>query len=418
MRNCFVSLTVTATTVPSTSQCEGKILRSEGFRRFAFKELKRATMNFWPDGLLSDGPFGSVHKGWVNEATFAPASWGTGMPIIVKKLNQGSVQGHMEWLVGASQYQSIPIHSSLQFCIYAEVKYLGQLSHPNLVKLLGYCNEDRSQCLLVYEFMPQESLENHLFRSICLISNLLLAFNLRMKVALGAAKGLAFLHSDKAHVIYRDFNTSNVFLDSSYNAKLSNFGLARMGMNTDGHTAPEYLDTGYLTMKSDVYSFGAVLLEILAGRPALDKNRPSIEHNLVEWARQYLTSKSRISHILDAQLGGQYPLACAHQAAALVLQCISVHPRDRPGMEQVVEVLGQLQDANETGASSQGDVRPGMEQVVAVLGHQLQDNKETVASGQQKVSGGGGGACGFFRMCGGGRQQQPVARRLRADEQR
>uniref|UniRef100_A0A453T8P6 non-specific serine/threonine protein kinase n=2 Tax=Aegilops tauschii TaxID=37682 RepID=A0A453T8P6_AEGTS len=156
MRNCFVSLTGTATTVPSTSQCEGKILQSEDFRRFAFKELKRATMNFWPDGLLSDGHFGSVHKGWVNEATFAPASWGTGMPITVKKLNQGSVQGHMEWL--------------------AEVKYLGQLSHPNLVKLLGYCNEDRSQCLLVYEFMPQGSLENHLVRSICLISNLLLAF--------------------------------------------------------------------------------------------------------------------------------------------------------------------------------------------------------------------------------------------------
>ncbi|XP_020173154.1 receptor-like cytoplasmic kinase 176 isoform X1 [Aegilops tauschii subsp. strangulata] len=406
MRNCFVSLTGTATTVPSTSQCEGKILQSEDFRRFAFKELKRATMNFWPDGLLSDGHFGSVHKGWVNEATFAPASWGTGMPITVKKLNQGSVQGHMEWLVGASQYQSIPIHSSLQFCIYAEVKYLGQLSHPNLVKLLGYCNEDRSQCLLVYEFMPQGSLENHLVRRGLHFQPL--SWHLRMKVALGAAKGLAFLHSGNVPVIQHEFNTSNVLLDSSYNAKLSDFGLARMepmdDLSTDVHAAPEYVDTGHLTMKSDVYSFGVVLLEILAGRPALDKNRPSIEHNLVEWARQYLTSERRISHIMDAQLGGQYSLACAHKAATLVLQCISVHPRDRPGMEQVVAALEQLQDANETGASGQSDVRLGMEQVVAVLGQQLQDDKETVASGQQKVSGGGGGACGFFRMCGGGRQ--------------
>ena len=175
-------------------------------------------------------------------------------------------------------------------------------------------------------------------------------------------------------------------------------------LSTDVHAAPEYVDTGHLTMKSDVYSFGVVLLEILAGRPALDKNRPSIEHNLVEWARQYLTSERRISHIMDAQLGGQYSLACAHKAATLVLQCISVHPRDRPGMEQVVAALEQLQDTNETGASGQSDVRLGMEQVVAVLGQQLQDDKETVASGQQKVSGGGGGACGFFRMCGGGRQ--------------
>ncbi|EMS62888.1 Protein kinase APK1A, chloroplastic [Triticum urartu] len=272
---------------------EGEILQSANVKSFAFNELKTATRNFRPDSVLGEGGFGSVFKGWVDETTFAPARPGTGMVIAVKKLNQEGFQGHREWL--------------------AEVNYLGQLSHPNLVRLVGYCLEDE-QRLLVYEFMPRGSLENHLFRRGSHFQPL--SWNLRMKVALGAARGLAFLHSDKAKVIYRDFKTSNVLLDSSYNAKLSDFGLAKDGptgdkshvstrvMGTHGYAAPEYLATGHLTAKSDVYSFGVVLLEMLSGRRALDKNRPSGEHNLVEWARPYLTSKRRVFHILDARLGG------------------------------------------------------------------------------------------------------------------
>ncbi|KQK11777.1 receptor-like cytoplasmic kinase 176 [Brachypodium distachyon] len=313
---------------------EGEILQSAKVKSFAFTELRTATRNFRPDSVLGEGGFGSVFKGWIDENTFAPARPGTGVVIAVKKLNQDGFQGHREWL--------------------AEVNYLGQLSHPNLVKLVGYCLEDE-QRLLVYEFMPRGSLENHLFRRGSHFQPL--SWNLRMKVALGAAKGLAFLHSDKAKVIYRDFKTSNVLLDSSYNAKLSDFGLAKDGptgdkshvstrvMGTHGYAAPEYLATGHLTAKSDVYSFGVVLLELLSGRRALDKNRPSGEHNLVEWARPYLTSKRRIFRILDARLGGQYSLAGAQKAAALALQCLSGDPRNRPGMEQVVAALGQLQDA-------------------------------------------------------------------------
>jgi len=242
--------------------------------------------------------------------------------------------------------------------VQTEVNYLGTLSHPYLVRLVGYCLEDE-QRLLVYEFMPRGSLENHLFRRSSHFQPL--SWNLRMKIALGAAKGLAFLHSDNAKVIYRDFKTSNILLDANFNAKLSDFGLAKDGptgdkshvstrvMGTHGYAAPEYLATGHLTAKSDVYSFGVVLLEMLSGRRALDKNRPSGEHNLVEWARPYLRSKRRIFRILDPRLGGQYSLARAQKAAALALQCLSVESRHRPSMDEVVTALEQLQDAKEGG---------------------------------------------------------------------
>lgn len=331
---------VSSASVPPTPRSEGEILQSANVRSFTFNELKTATRNFRPDSVLGEGGFGSVFKGWIDENTFAPTRPGTGMVIAVKKLNQEGFQGHREWL--------------------AEVNYLGQLLHPNLVKLVGYCLEDE-QRLLVYEFMPRGSLENHLFRRGSHFQPL--SWNLRMKVALGAAKGLAFLHSDKAKVIYRDFKTSNVLVDSNYNAKLSDFGLAKDGptgdkshvstrvMGTYGYAAPEYLATGHLTAKSDVYSFGVVLLEMLSGRRALDKNRPSGEHSLVEWARPYLTNKRRIFRILDARLGGQYSLVGAQKAAALALQCLSGDSRNRPSMEQVVAALEQLQDAKETGSS-------------------------------------------------------------------
>ncbi|XP_038989040.1 receptor-like cytoplasmic kinase 176 [Phoenix dactylifera] len=335
---------VSAASVPPTPRSEGEILQASNVKSFAFNELKSATRNFRPDSVLGEGGFGSVFKGWIDEHSFAATKPGTGIVIAVKKLNQEGFQGHREWL--------------------AEVNYLGQLSHPNLVKLIGYCLEDE-QRLLVYEFMPRGSLENHLFRRVSYFQPL--SWNLRMKVALGAAKGLAFLHSDKAKVIYRDFKTSNVLLDSNYNAKLSDFGLAKDGptgdkshvstrvMGTFGYAAPEYLATGHLTAKSDVYSFGVVLLEMLSGRRAVDKNRPAGEHNLVEWARPHLANKKRIFRILDARLGGQYSLGGAQKAAALALQCLSIEAKYRPNMDEVVPELEQLQDTKDTGRNPQNE---------------------------------------------------------------
>ncbi|EXC10661.1 Protein kinase APK1A [Morus notabilis] len=327
---------VSSVSVPPTPRSEGEILQSSNLKSFCFADLRMATRNFRPDSVLGEGGFGSVFKGWIDENSFAATKPGTGMVIAVKRLNQDGFQGHKEWL--------------------AEVNYLGQLYHPHLVKLIGYCLEDEHR-LLVYEFMPRGSLENHLFRRGSYFQPL--SWCLRLKVALGAAKGLAFLHSAETKVIYRDFKTSNVLLDSNYNAKLSDFGLAKDGptgdkshvstrvMGTYGYAAPEYLATGHLTARSDVFSFGVVLLEMLSGRRAVDKNRPSGEHNLVEWAKSYMANKRKIFRILDNRLEGQYSMDVAYKAATLALRCLSTEPKFRPNMEEVVTVLEQLQDSNE-----------------------------------------------------------------------
>ncbi|XP_026417664.1 receptor-like cytoplasmic kinase 176 [Papaver somniferum] len=362
--------------VPPTPRSEGEILQSSNLRSFSFNDLKTATRNFRPDSVLGEGGFGSVFKGWIDENTFTATKPGTGTVIAVKRLNQEGLQGHREWL--------------------AEVNYLGQLYHPNLVKLIGYCAEDEHR-LLVYEFMPRGSLENHLFRRGSYFQPL--SWNLRMKVALGAAKGLAFLHSAETQVIYRDFKTSNILLDSAYNAKLSDFGLAKDGptgdkshvstrvMGTYGYAAPEYLATGHLTARSDIYSFGVVFLEMLSGRKAIDKNRPAGEHNLIEWAKPYLSSKRRILRIIDTRLEGQYTQAEALKAANLAMQCLSVDPKYRPSMEEVVASLEGLQDSKGHARTNHSDRNPNRNHHTHTNGgrHHHKRSTEEAAAATRKV---------------------------------
>ena len=321
--------------VRPSPRTEGEILQSPNLKSFSFAELKSATRNFRPDSVLGEGGFGCVFKGWIDEKSLTASRPGTGLVIAVKKLNQDGWQGHQEWL--------------------AEVNYLGQFSHRHLVKLIGYCLEDEHR-LLVYEFMPRGSLENHLFRRGLYFQPL--SWKLRLKVALGAAKGLAFLHSSETRVIYRDFKTSNILLDSEYNAKLSDFGLAKDGpigdkshvstrvMGTHGYAAPEYLATGHLTTKSDVYSFGVVLLELLSGRRAVDKNRPSGERNLVEWAKPYLVNKRKIFRVIDNRLQDQYSMEEACKVATLSLRCLTTEIKLRPNMSEVVSHLEHIQSLN------------------------------------------------------------------------
>ncbi|PPD77936.1 hypothetical protein GOBAR_DD25136 [Gossypium barbadense] len=178
----------------------------------------------------------------------------------------------------------------------------------------------------------------------------------RLKITLGTAKGLAFLHEEEKPVIYRDFKTSNILLDLAYNAKVSDFGLATDGpegekshvttavMGTEGYAAPEYITTGHLTTMSDAFSFGVVPLELLTGRRSVDKSRPAREKNLVEWARPSLKDPYKLDAIMDPRLEGQYSTEGVKKVAALAYQCLSNHPKSRPTMSNMVKALEPLLD--------------------------------------------------------------------------
>ncbi|GKB50513.1 probable receptor-like protein kinase, partial [Tanacetum coccineum] len=307
----------------STQRFEEEIKVASSLRKFAFNDPKMATRNFRPESLLGQGGFGCVFKGWIKENGTEPVKPSSGLTIAT------------------------------------EVSYLGDLIHPNLVNLIGYYIED-DQRLLAYEFMPRGSLENNLLRR-----SLPLPWSIRMKIALGAAKGLAFLHEEaKRPVIYRDFKTSNILLDAEYNAKLSDFGLAKDApegdkthvstrvMGTYGYAAPEYVMTGHLTAKSDVYSFGVVLLEMLTGRRSMDKNRPNGEHNLVEWARPHLGERRRFYKLIDPRLEGHFSIKGAQKAAQLASRCLSRDSKIRPLMSEVVESLKPLPALKDMASSS------------------------------------------------------------------
>ncbi|PWZ56871.1 Serine/threonine-protein kinase RIPK [Zea mays] len=293
---------------------------------FTVGELKAATQGFVDSNFLGEGGFGPVYRGAVAEGAKPGLR---SQQIAVKLWDPEGTQGHKEWL--------------------SEVIFLGQLRHPNLVRLVGYCSEEEHR-LLVYEYMPKGSLENHLFKKFPPV----LSWATRLNIAVGAAKGLAFLHDAEKPVIYRDFKTSNILLDPDYEAKLSDFGLAKDGpegddthvstrvMGTQGYAAPEYILTGHLTAKSDVYSFGVVLLEMLSGRRAVDRARPSREQHLVEHMRSWLKDPQKLARVMDPALEGRYPVAAAHRAALVAYQCLSGSPKNRPDMSRVVRDLEPL----------------------------------------------------------------------------
>eukprot|EP00252_Welwitschia_mirabilis_P024462 TRINITY_DN726_c0_g5_i1.p1 TRINITY_DN726_c0_g5~~TRINITY_DN726_c0_g5_i1.p1 ORF type:complete len:452 (-),score=88.29 TRINITY_DN726_c0_g5_i1:324-1679(-) len=290
---------------------------------FTFRELAAATKNFRPESLLGEGGFGRVYKGRLES---------TGQVIAVKQLDRNGVQGNREFLV--------------------EVLMLSLLHHDNLVNLIGYC-ADGDQRLLVYEYMPLGSLEDHLHD--LPPGKKPLDWKTRMKIAAGAARGLEYLH-DKANppVIYRDLKCSNILLDEGYHSKLSDFGLAKLGpvgdkthvstrvMGTYGYCAPEYAMTGQLTIKSDVYSFGVVLLELITGRKAIDNTRGQGESNLVSWARPLFKDRRKFPQMADPLLQGQYPTRGLYQALAVAAMCVQEQATMRPLIADVVTALTYL----------------------------------------------------------------------------
>ncbi|KAB2024537.1 hypothetical protein ES319_D06G092800v1 [Gossypium barbadense] len=294
---------------------------------FTFAELRLITHNFARCNLLGEGGFGPVYKGFIDDKLTPGLK---AQPVAVKALDLDGLQGHREWL--------------------AEIIFLGQLRHPHLVKLIGYCYEEDNR-VLVYEYKPRGSLENQLFRRY----SAPLPWSARMKIALAAARGLAFLHEADKPVIFRDFKSSNILLDSDYNCKLSDFRLAKDGpegeqthvttrvMGTQGYAAPEYIMTGHLTTMSDVYSFGVVLLELLTGKRSVDNSRPGREQSLVEWARPLLRDPKKLDKLIDARLERQFSNKGAQKVAALAYKCLSQQPKPRPSMGDVVKILDSVQ---------------------------------------------------------------------------
>ncbi|TXG59920.1 hypothetical protein EZV62_014493 [Acer yangbiense] len=308
------------------------MVATSSLKEFSFKELKMATGNFSPDACLSDGDLCKVYKGWMDEKTMAPSTSGDSMLVAIKEFNPNREQHFELW--------------------QSEVNFLGRHYHPNLIELLGYCWEDE-KLLLVYEFMQKGDLHAHLFRSGCAIEPL--SWDIRLKIAIGATRGLAFLHTLEKKVIYRDFTTCNILLDENYNAKLSNFSLVRLGPSSEeasvsiviagtfGYIAPECITTGDLYLKSDVYSFGVVLLELLMGLRVNDQEHPCGEQNLVDWLKPILSKEMKLKTIMVVQMEGQYPSEAALQAAQLSLRCLELDPLSRPSMKEVMEVLKEIE---------------------------------------------------------------------------
>ncbi|KAJ4820298.1 Protein kinase superfamily protein [Rhynchospora pubera] len=295
-------------------------------KKFSSNDLKTATRKFHPDNVIGVGGFGYVYKGWLDEQTLAPSKPSSRMAVAVKRLKHG-FKGHKEW--------------------QREVDYLGRLHHPNLIKLIGHCSEGDDR-ILVYEFMPRSSLNKHLFSR----DAQPLSWEIRLKVAIGAAKALSFLHDAESQVIHRSVTATTILLGSDYNAKLAAFGLAKAGPTGDEthvsarvmrgpYVAPEYKAAGRLSAKADVYSFGVVLLELLTGQRAMDNSRIEIERNLVDWARPRLSDENKL-YIMDSRLEDQYPKKEALAVSNLALLCISYEPKLRPKMSEVLKKLEQL----------------------------------------------------------------------------
>lgn len=295
---------------------------------FTFRELCVATNNFNPDSLIGEGGFGRVYKGHIESKN---------QVVAVKQLDRNGFQGNREFLV--------------------EVLMLSLLHHPNLVNLVGYC-ADGDQRVLVYEYMSNGSLEDHLLE--LPPGKAPLDWNTRMKIASGAAKGLEYLHEQaNPPVIYRDFKASNILLDGEFNPKLSDFGLAKLGptgdkshvstrvMGTYGYCAPEYALTGQLTTKSDVYSFGVVFLEIITGRRVIDNSRPTEEQNLVAWAQPLFKDRRKFTLMADPLLEGTYPIKGLYQALAVAAMCLQEEASTRPLISDVVTALEYLANRNE-----------------------------------------------------------------------
>ncbi|KAJ9560972.1 hypothetical protein OSB04_006132 [Centaurea solstitialis] len=274
---------------------------------FSLRQIKSATHNFDSANKIGEGGFGPVYKGVLAD----------GSEIAVKQLSARSKQGNREFAT--------------------EIGMISTLQHPNLVKLYGCCIEGK-ELLLVYEYLENNSLACALFGRED--QKLNWDWPTRKKICRGIARGLAYLHEEsRLKIVHRDIKATNVLLDRDLNAKISDFGLAKLDEEENTHISTRIAGTiGYLTDKADVYSFGVVALEIVSGKSNTNY-RPKEEFvYLLDWA-YVLEEQGSLLELVDPGLGPKYPKEEAMMMLNLALLCTNPSPTLRPTMSSVVKML-------------------------------------------------------------------------------
>ncbi|KAF5791931.1 putative protein kinase RLK-Pelle-CrRLK1L-1 family [Helianthus annuus] len=315
----------------STKTCQPPLL-SDRCLRFSLIELKIATCEFDEKCIIGKGGFGTVYKGYIDN---------TKTVIAIKRLKSSSKQGFHEFRT--------------------EIGFLSKLRHVQLVSLIGYC-DDEGEMILVYDYMPNGTLREHLYKN----NNPPLSWKRRLDICIGSAKGLQYLHTGANRaIIHRDVKSTNILLDENWVAKLSDFGLSKLGpkdrtkdhvstvgKGTIGYMDPEYYRRRQLTEKSDVYSFGVVLLEVLCARPVINLGLPDKQVNLAELGKSCYR-KGTLHEIIDLNLSGEIAPRCLMKFGETAISCLKHEGIARPTMDEVIwglELALQLQeDAEETG---------------------------------------------------------------------
>lgn len=350
----FHSRSISRTSETGSSDPSGPVERTAGLelslrdaRRFEIEELSLATKSFSDKSLIGQGKFGEVFKGLLQD----------GMLVAIKKRPGAPSQEFIE-----------------------EVRYLSSIHHHNLVSLRGYC-QDNGQQILVYEYIPNGSVSIHLYGA-GHVSQEKLEFKHRLSIALGAAKGLAHIHSLSPRLIHKDFKTSNVLVDENFIAKVADAGLRNFlgrfdiaGPSSEVAAdvmflAPEVKEFRRFSEKSDVYSFGVFLLELVSGREALDLLSPDTNQNLVEWLQNYQEAGA-IAVIIDQRLGNSFTKEGMEEFIQLIVRCVEPSSERRPAMSYVVMELDRILEKEMSLTTIMGEGTP----VVTLGSHLFRSSK-------------------------------------------